>query len=215
MTEIIPAILAHTEEELRAKLATVPRGPEWVHVDFCELLSAAKSHFEKSSENSGSLMMRPLAPDISKMCFAAGYLGEAHLMIPNPVSFIDDCVRVGFSRVVVQVEHISAEAFAALIHEWRHAIEVVPSLEIETPLKVIDSYAHELQSVQLMGIAEIGAQGRTFDSRVIERVRVLHTRYPKLIISVDGGVNRESALALEEVGARRLVVGSAIGEFYG
>ena len=187
MTEIIPAILAHTETELRAKLAVLPHGATSVHVDFV------------------------------KMCFASGLrlcFFEAHLMFPHPAEYVVVLVKAGFSRIVIQVESVSHETFAELIHEWKHAVEIAPSLEIETPLEVIDSYAHELASVQLMGIAEIGAQGMVFDERVIPRVAALHAKYPHLTIAVDGGVNKENAERLVEAGARRFVVGSAIGEFF-
>ncbi len=136
-------------------------------------------------------------------------------MLPHPQEYISELVRAGFRRIVVQVENSSPEAFAELIHEWKHAVEIAPSLEIETPLDVIDSYAHELASMQLMGIAEIGAQGRPFDERVTSRVATLHAKYPHLTIAVDGGVNKKNAAALTEAGAIRFIVGSAIDEFYG
>lgn len=213
MIEIIPAILAKTEGELRDKLALVPRAAEWVHVDFVENPPPYSPSFNKGG--------------------GGGRIFEAHLMLPDPRSHLDDLVRAGFSRVIVQVCKINPpprspsfikegarggffdpEAFAELLHEWRGSVEIAPSLEIETPLSVIGSFAHELTSVQLMGIAEIGAQGHSFDERVILRVRTLHAQYPHLTITVDGGVNKENAVRLEAAGATRLVVGSHIHEFY-
>ena len=220
MTEIIPAILAHTEMELRAKLAALPPDAEAVHVDFLPrgLLEGFLGVFS-------SLDSQNLARDKLRL--------EAHLMLPHPQEYIDDLVKAGFGRVIVQVSEephqmfeahqhlvrlntaVPPEAFADLVHEWRKVVEIAPSLEINTPLEVIDSFAHEIESVQLMGIAEIGAQGHPFDPRVIHRVETLHTKYPHLTISVDGGVNKKNAKKLAVAGATRLVVGSAIGEFYG
>jgi len=63
-----------------------------------------------------------------------------------------------------------------------------------------------------MGIAEIGHQGEPFDERVIEKIVDFRERFPGVIISVDGGVDVDTAPELAEAGARRLVSGSGIFE---
>ncbi|MEK7170568.1 MAG: hypothetical protein AAB767_04750 [Patescibacteria group bacterium] len=193
MIEIVPAILAKTKDELLDKFTAFPRGAQSAHIDFVE---------------SGLI---PEAGD-GKLRVP---IREAHLMLPHPQEHITALVKAGFQRIVVQVEALSPEMFAELVHEWRHAADMVPSLKIDTPLSAIDSFAHELSSVQLMGIAHIGAQGRLFDERVIPRIRALHAKYPRLTIAIDGGVNKENAESLADAGASRLIVGSAMREFYG
>ena len=199
--EIIPAILAKEEAELATKLAALPPDAVAVHVDFLP-----RGFLEGFLGVFSSLDSQNLARDKLRL--------EAHLMLPHPQEYISDLVKAGFQRIVVQIESMSPEVFAELVHEWRGADDIAPSLEMDTPLEVIDSFAHEIESVQLMGIAEIGAQGRPFDSRVIHRVKTLHTKYPHLTIAVDGGVKKENAEKLVAAGAERLVVGSAIGEFF-
>lgn len=193
--EIIPAIIPKSAADLKEKLETVKGLADTAHVDVTE---NPPTFFPSFSKGGGKWR-----------------IFEAHLMVANPTALVPSLVRVGFGRIIVQIERLSAEQFAEAVHEWKHTTEVVPSLEIETPLDAIDSFAHELETVQLMGIAEIGAQGRPFDTRVIERVRALHAKYPHLTIAVDGGVNKENAEQLVAVGAARLVVGSALKEFYG
>jgi ribulose-phosphate 3-epimerase len=61
-----------------------------------------------------------------------------------------------------------------------------------------------------MGIAEIGYQGQQFDERVVAKIMKLRNMSPDIIISVDGGVNFETAPILIHAGANRLVSGSAI-----
>lgn len=203
--EIIPAIIPKDDEDLKEKLETVKELAETVHIDFIN---------------------PPIAPSFIKEGVKGVDFLEAHLMLPRPQEYIADVVRAGFSRVLVHVvweqhrvfeahQHsVLPEMFAELIHEWKGSVEIGAVLEIETPLDAIDSFAHELETVQLMGIAEIGAQGRPFDTRVIGRVRSLHTKYPHLTISVDGGVNKKNAERLAAVGAERLVVGSHLADFY-
>lgn len=211
MIEIIPAILPKDFSDLRDKLEVVKGLVKTMHIDFCENALLAKCFLQKSSGRAAG----GAQPDILKKHFAKRFFLEAHLMMSHPQEHISTLIKAGFSRVLVQVEAISAEAFAEMIHEWRGATEIGAVLKIETPLSAIDSFVHELKTVQLMGIAHIGSQGQPFDERVIPRVRALHTARPHLTIAVDGGVNKKNAKMLANAGAARLVVGSAIAEFYG
>jgi ribulose-phosphate 3-epimerase len=61
-----------------------------------------------------------------------------------------------------------------------------------------------------MAIARIGYQGEPFDERCISNIMALKEKFVDLIISVDGGVNLETAPRLVDAGAERLVAGSAI-----
>lgn len=189
--ELIPAIIPKDAQDLKERLETVRGLGDTVHIDFILPLKG--------------VLRLPLEGEM--------FL-EAHLMIADPSAMIPSLVKDGFSRILVHVEAFFPEAFAELIHEWKGAIEIGAVLEIETPLDAIDSFAHELKTIQLMGIAHIGTQGEPFDERVIARVASLHAKYPHLTISVDGGVNKKNAKQLIAVGATRLVVGSHIHEFY-
>jgi pentose-5-phosphate-3-epimerase len=64
--------------------------------------------------------------------------------------------------------------------------------------------------VQLMGIENIGYQGQSFDPRVLDQVKHAREIKPDAIISIDGGVNLETARELALAGANRLVSGSTI-----
>jgi pentose-5-phosphate-3-epimerase len=64
--------------------------------------------------------------------------------------------------------------------------------------------------VQCMGIEKIGFQAQPFDARVLENIKKIKEMYPSILVSVDGGVNLNTAAQLVEAGADRLVVGSAL-----
>ena len=84
------------------------------------------------------------------------------------------------------------------------AINTTTSVELLKPL------ISHIDFVQCMGIEKIGFQGEPFDERAIDQVKSLRKDFPELIISVDGGVNLDSASELIKAGANRLVAGSAI-----
>lgn len=214
MPELIPAILPKSFAELEEKVRLVCGLVDTVQIDFCDGtfvpnqtgpftekggngVKGRKRKDEKGEKGKG-------LPHREEIDF------EAHLMVTEPLALIATLVKNGFSRVLVHAERVSPEVFADLIHEWRGAVEIGAVLKLETPIEAIDSFAHELKTLQLMGIAHIGKQGEPFDARVVARVRGAHARFPHLTVAVDGGVSLKNASALIAAGASRLVVGSAI-----
>ena len=70
--------------------------------------------------------------------------------------------------------------------------------------------ANFVDFVQVMGIGRIGFQGEEFDDRCLVYVKTLKEKFPDLTVSVDGGVDFNTAPKILDAGADRLVVGSAI-----
>lgn len=146
---------------------------------------------------------------------------EADLMIQNPEEEIKNWISIGASRIIVHVESVqhmdfiieevqSSIAGKQEEDERENKIEIGLALNIDTPNKKIEQWIRSIDFIQCMGIAKIGYQGQPFDNRVISKIEDLRERYPDVTISVDGGVNFESAPKLIEAGATRLVSGSTI-----
>ena len=57
-----------------------------------------------------------------------------------------------------------------------------------------------------------GPSGQTFKWFVLDKVKELRKKYPKIDIALDGGINEEIALKAKEAGANILAIGSAIFE---
>lgn len=91
-------------------------------------------------------------------------------------------------------------------------IEVGIALDTTTPNEKVYPLVEKIDFVQFMGIEKIGYQGQDFDARVLEKIANLREKFKRVIISVDGSVNLETAPKLIEAGANRLVSGSAIFE---
>ncbi len=144
---------------------------------------------------------------------------EIDLMVADPYTAAFTWVKAGAQRIIIHIE--SAERFGAFVEEWREYCtqfgvtdygvpELGIALNTDTSEDAIAPFLRVADFVQCMGIATIGYQGNPFDERVIPKIRHLREAHPELIISVDGGVNFESAPRLIEAGANRLVSGSAI-----
>lgn len=144
---------------------------------------------------------------------------EIDLMIGEPEKHIDEWLPLGASRLIFHIESIKDfELFFA--HDmWKEGardiggekvVELGLALNPDTSLDTILPYMEKIDFVQCMGIARIGYQGQPFDERVLTQINQLRVKYPNLPISVDGGVNIETAALLKQAGATRLVAGSAI-----
>ena len=136
---------------------------------------------------------------------------EVDLMIDNPEIWVPKWISAGMSRIIVHVESMTD---FEIIRETvpMGLIELGLAINTATPVSTLDPYIGRIDFVQCMGIAKIGFQGQPFDERVLEHVRTLRASYPNLPISIDGSVNFETAKQLVDVGATRLVSGSAILE---
>lgn len=134
---------------------------------------------------------------------------EVDLMIENPEEWVGKWITLGARRIVVHVESMKDfEKIRSLVPEG--FAELGLALNTTTPVSVLEPYLDRIDFVQCMGIEKIGFQGQPFDERVLEQVRALRALRPEMPISIDGSVNFETARMLVDVGATRLVSGSAI-----
>jgi len=148
-------------------------------------------------------------------------------MVHNPENVVDTWIRVGAKRLVLHIE--SSDDIRGLVERLRSDygyskddplnIEIGLALNVETPndeiyefLKVQEDGKVLIDFVQFMGIQEIGFQGQSFDTVVLEKIAEMRASFPEVIISVDGGVTADNAQDIVDAGANRLISGSAVFE---
>ncbi len=137
---------------------------------------------------------------------------ELDLMIADPASEFENLMKLSPKRVVLHVESLAdpKNFFETIDPYFKDHIEFGIALNTTTPIEKIVPVIEHVHFVQCMGIEKIGYQGQPFDERVLIQIADLRKAYPELTISVDGGVNMETAPLLLDAGADRLVIGSAI-----
>lgn len=133
---------------------------------------------------------------------------EVDLMVSDQLEGAKAWLDAGADMLVFHSEGIELTKLKRFID--RTSISIGVSALNTTTLDDFLPYVEVADYVQLMGIAQIGAQGQSFDKRVLERIRELKSMFPNLPISVDGSVNKNTIEVLCEAGADRLVSGSAI-----
>ena len=132
---------------------------------------------------------------------------DVHLMITDPVDFIDDFYDAGAEIISVHVEANNPREALVKINEKniKSGIAFNPS----TPKEKIIPYLDIADMILVMSV-EPGYCGQSFHENAIDRVKYFKTNYPNKIIEVDGGVSTQNSAILRKNGADILVAGSAI-----
>jgi len=205
--EIIPAIMPRDYDDLVEKVSLFRGVTPFVQLDIMDgkFVPARTWPYPKDAHFDAIVDQEEGMPAWEDVNF------EVDLMISNPEILVPKWISAGMSRIIVHVESMTD---FEIIRETvpMGLIELGLAINTATPVSTLDPYIGRIDFVQCMGIAKIGFQGQPFDERVLEHVRTLRASYPNLPISIDGSVNFETAKQLVDVGATRLVSGSAILE---
>lgn len=204
MVEYIPAVLPKDFDDLEVHLAQVKGKVPWVQIDVCDGIFVPS----KTWPYSDSSHWKEILGEQEGFPYWEDFQFEIDLMAERPLTVLDEWIRAGASRIIVHIESQDAIADVRAALEGRAELTVAVSLD--TDILRVEQILQEGDAVQVMGIARIGFQGQPFDDRALERLKHFRTQFPDVILSVDGGVNLESAPRLVEAGARRLVIGSAL-----
>lgn len=222
--EIIPAIMPHSFGDLREGVERVVGLVDIVQIDVMDGVFVSKKNWPYNDLNDP---LRDFVNGSEELPFSREIRYEIDLMVSDPDREAIRWMCAGASRIVFHVESVSPDEVSALIEHVRNNgtwdvegsdaryvsnVELGVALNIETDNKSIEGIVTKADFIQCMGIARIGYQGEPFDDRVISKIARLRELYPDVTISVDGGVNFDSAPKLVAAGANRLVSGSAVWE---
>lgn len=137
---------------------------------------------------------------------------DVHLMISEPIRYIEAFAKCGVDGITVHVEACKdLEATLDKIKEqnMKCAVAINPDTEIE-------EITHVLEKVDMVLVMSVypGFGGQKFILESFEKVEILDKiRKDKnldFLIEIDGGVNVENAGKIAESGADWLVAGTAI-----
>jgi len=170
-------------------------GADMIHIDVMD------GHFVPNI-TLGPLMVKDLRR-ITKLPL------DVHLMIKEPAKFIDDFVSAGSNMITVHIETMSVAAIKHQISRLKkQGIGTGVSINPATPLSKIKDLLDFIDFVLLMTVNP-GFGGQKFIRSVLPKIKKLRAHYCG-DISVDGGINDETAGEIIRAGANILAVGSYI-----
>ncbi len=199
MIQIIPSLLATTKEQFAQDLERINQAENltegWVQVDFADnTLVQNKTVGIEDIKDSVFVLQK-----------------EAHLMVMDPIVWLEELQQTGFKRVLIHAESNDVEE--ALSKAADLGLETGIVLNPETPVSEIQLYLNMIGCVQVMTI-EPGFQGRPFMPQMLKKIeelsRLKEENGVHWDIAVDGGINFETIPQVILVGAQRLVIGSAL-----
>lgn len=137
---------------------------------------------------------------------------DVHLMITDPIRYIEDFAKAGADIITIHVE-AADDVEAALMKIRSCGKKVGISIKPKTDVNAIIPYLHLCDLVLVMTV-EPGFGGQKFMADMMPKVRQLR-EYAELHeldyeISVDGGVSADNAAVCVLNGANVLVAGSSV-----
>lgn len=148
------------------------------------------------------------APVIKAMKAVCSIPFDVHLMISDPLKYIDDFVDAGADIITFHTEcdsDIEKTIDKIISSGCKASLAIKPN----TPVDAVLPYLHRLSMVLVMTV-EPGFGGQSFMECVMPKVTRLRELCPDLDIQVDGGVNFETIKTAGKAGANVFVAGSAI-----
>lgn len=201
MLKLSPSILAADFARLGQQCEMVLQaGADMLHIDVMD------GHFVPNIS-----LGVPVLESLHKALPDAFY--DVHLMISDPLAYVEPFARAGASLITFHLESDSpvAETLAAIRQAGcRAAVSIKPA----TPPEAVLPWLDQLDMVLVMSV-EPGFGGQAFMPEAVDKVRFLRTEAEKrglhqLMIQVDGGINPETAALCAQAGADVLVAGSAV-----
>ncbi len=196
---LAPSILAADFANLQSEITMINDSvADWIHIDVMDGVFVPNIS-----------MGLPVVKAIKKH---AKKPMDVHLMIVHPELYVEEFRKAGADIISVHAE--------ACNHLHRN-IEQIKSLGAKagvainphTPVSVLENIIHDIDLVCVMSVNP-GFGGQKFIeqtyNKILELKALMAKKSSKVLIEIDGGVNKENAAALMKAGADVLVAGNFV-----
>ncbi len=194
LNRIVPAVLTDNPAVLVGMLNSAACFTDWVQIDIMDGLFVP----------SFSITSR----DIARSAVKTGW--EAHLMVNNPESIIEEFKTAGASRIVVHYEAVREKVTDVIEKISSLGMSTGLALNPETPITVLnENLVNRLESVLFLAVHP-GFYGAKFIPEVLEKIALFRRLYPHITIGIDGGIKANNIAQVANSDINEICVGSAI-----
>lgn len=199
MVKISPSILSADYSILKDELHRLKEaGADSVHIDVMD------GHFVPN--------LTLGAPVVKAMRRVTDLPFDVHLMIDDPLFFIEDYKKAGADSITFHVE-CKSDIEKTLDAIENAGMKAALSVKPGTPIETVFPYLPRLSMVLVMTV-EPGFGGQSFMEEQLSKVEALRKEEKRLGLSfeiqVDGGINRDTIVLAAQKGADNFVSGSAL-----
>lgn len=133
---------------------------------------------------------------------------DVHLMISDPLKYVEDFADAGADIICFHIESESdtQETIDKIIAS---GCKAAAALKPKTPASAVIPYIDKLSMVLVMTV-EPGFGGQSFMADMMPKIEEIRKAAPDIDIEVDGGINAETIKTAAAAGANVFVAGSAV-----
>ncbi len=196
MIKIAPSILAADITKLGEEVLNIEKcGADLLHIDIMD------GHFVPNLSFGPSV--------VKALKKISGLILDVHLMLSEPIKYIDAFAEAGADIITVHVEAESdTDECINKIH--CHGIKAGIVFNPDTEIEPYKDYLNKVEMALVMSVYP-GFGGQKFIDRVLPKVsKIRKIMGNDFDIEIDGGINAVNAMEAKKAGANVLVAGSAV-----
>ncbi len=196
---IAPSLLASDFLNLENEVKRINESDaEWLHLDVMDGEFVPNLTF-------GYGLVSDINKHLTKVC-------DVHLMINNPIKFVEQFAAAGSDYFVFHYE-ATDDSFAVIEEVKKFGMKVGMAIKPQTDVTVLDEYLSYLDLVLVMSV-EPGFGGQKFDPSAIDKIKYFKAKREErnynYLIEVDGGINEQTGMLVKQAGVDILVAGSYV-----
>ena len=196
-TIISPSILSADFANLEKEIKKIEPYVSWLHIDVMD------GHFVPNIS-----IGVPVVKSIRKI---TNLFLDTHLMIENPIKYIDAFSLAGADLVTFHYEAAKDKTIETIKKIKENNKKVGLSIKPKTKVEEIKDYINLVDLILIMTV-EPGFGGQKFMDECAKKITAIknYSKNDNLIIQVDGGINDKTAKICTNLGANCLVAGNYI-----